>query len=164
MILSLFTLIFFVSAAAAETKPNMTGVWELDKVKSAAVKNLPRRMTLKIQHNGTSFSVSTQYLSSGAIQESSATYAIGGASTGTMHGGPMTSDAAWNGETLVVKSVVKLSQDLMLTDYLSLSADGKTLRLREISKFGTSPEADSTRFFDKSPDSSWDPDAFNKPA
>src|SRR5262249_21362342 len=91
-------------------------------------------------------------------------YALSGPSTGTMHGGPMTSESSWDGQTFVVKSVVKLNQDLVLADYWSLSADGNTLTFREVSKFGTSPENDSTRFFTKKPDAAWDPNAFTKPA
>ena len=159
----LLCLLSCAFVASAQPKPDLSGVWEFDKVKSPPAPKL-KRMTFKIAQDASTFSVATQYLSSGSVQDNAATYKIGGSSTGTMHGGPMTSNAAWDGQTLVVKSVVKLNQDLVLTDYWSLSPDGKTITFREVSKFGTSPEEDTTRFYSKQPEATWDPQAFDKPA
>ncbi len=149
--------------ASAQPKPNLSGVWELDKSKTAG-NNVPRRTNLKIAQNAASFVVSVQMLSNGSIEESTTAYAIGGSSTGTLHGGKMNSESAWDGSTLVVKSVAKPSEDHAITDYWSLSQDGQTLTLREVSKIGTSLESNSTRVFAKKPDSSWDPEALNKTA
>ena len=150
--------------APGQTKPNFSGVWEFDPARNPGEKNIPRRMTLKVVQDAASLAVTMQFVSNGSADENSHTYTIGGTSIGSMHGGKMTSDAAWEGSTLVVKSVVKLNQDLLLTDYWSISPDGQSLTFREVSKFGTSPEADNSRVLTKKPDSSWDPEALNKPA
>jgi hypothetical protein len=82
-----------------------------------------------------------------------------------MHGSPATSHAEWDGDTLVIGAVaVIMNKELKLNHRINLSADGKTLAFRERAQYGTEPERDEARVFERRPADAWGPDVPPAPA
>jgi len=145
--------------------PNFSGVWELDKAASPPSPRMPEQMSVKIDHQGQAFSVTMRVTARGTAEQEVQKYTIGTESKNELHGGQMTSRAVWEGDTLVVRSVVLYGkQELHLVDRWSLSAGGNTLTFREKHQFATEPEAEDTRVFARLQDDAWKPDAPPKPA
>ncbi|MBZ5623465.1 MAG: photosynthetic reaction center cytochrome c subunit [Acidobacteriia bacterium] len=146
--------------AAAQTTPDFTGVWELNPAKSKSSGEGPDRMRVKIEHQGSSFTLTFRVTARGEIQQETQKYTIGQESKTEMHGASMTSHAEWDGATLAVRSVAVFSgKELKLADRWSLSADGNTLTFSERHQFGTEPEAEDIHTFERRPADSWEPDA-----
>src|SRR5580704_13494923 len=146
--------------ASAQTTPDFSGVWELNQAKSKSTGAGPDRMRAKIEHQGSSFTITFRVVARGETQQETQKYTIGQDSKTEMHGAPMTSHAEWDGATLAVRSVAVFSgKELKLADRWSLSADGNTLTFTERHQFGTEPEAEDSHIFDRRPADSWEPDA-----
>jgi Photosynthetic reaction centre cytochrome C subunit len=129
--------------------PNFSGVWEFKPIR------------LKIEHKGQSITVTMRT----ATEQNTQTYIIGQESKNELHGGAMTSRAVWEGDTLVVRSVVLYGkQELHLVDRWTLSPDGNKLTYREKHQFAAEPEAEETRFLARLQDDAWQQDAPPKPA
>jgi len=149
-----------VSWAAAQNAPNFSGVWELNVAKSTPSGQTPDRMRCKIDHQGSTLTVTFRVTARGETQQETQKYAIGEESKTEMHGAPMTSHADWDGATLAVRSVaVFAGKELRLADRWSLSPDGSTLTFAERHQYGTDPEAEDVHIFERRPADSWEPDA-----
>jgi hypothetical protein len=158
-----FFVLAAVLACAQTPASNFNGVWELNKTKSPS--RTPDSMRLRIEQQGSHFTVTARATNAGQTEENGATLVVGETTKGTMHGAPMTSQTAWDGATLVVKSVAMFgNQELRLTDRYTLSADGSTLTYSERHQFGKEPEAEDVRMFDRNPSGAWGPLDPPKPA
>ena len=164
--IKLTALIFALArCASAQTPPNFTGVWELNKANTPASRSMPDRMRFKIDHQGGVFAFTLRVVNGAESEQQDQRYAIGSESKNLMHGAPMTSHSEWDGDTLVVHSVAIFgTTELRMTDRFSLSPDKNVLTFRERHKFGDEPEAEDTRVFDRKPEGSWEPDAPPKAA
>lgn len=151
--------------AGAQTLPNFTGVWELNKPKTPPSGRVPESMRCKIDHQGAVFAVTMRVKAGPETQQESMRFLIGQESKNEMHGAPVTSRAEWEGDTLVIRSAaVIVGKELRLTDRWTLAADGATLTFRERHQFGTEPEGEDIQIFDRRPADSWEPDTPPKPA
>jgi hypothetical protein len=152
-------------ALGQEVAPNFSGVWELNKTASPASPHMPDRWRVKIDQQGTAFSV-TMRVTTGAQQEQqSMRYVVGQESKGEMHGAPMVSQTVWEARDLVIHSVAKFGdRELRMNTRWSISADGTTLTFRQRHQFGSEPEGEDVVVFDRRPADSWEPDAPPKPA
>jgi len=56
---------------------------------------MPERMRVKIDHQGSNFSITMRVTARGQSQEQSMKYTIGAESKNEMHGAPMTSQSSW---------------------------------------------------------------------
>ncbi len=140
-------------------KPNFSGVWELNKAATPASPNPPDRMRFRIEHQGEVFSVTIRVTNHGLFEQQTEKYVIGQESKNLMHGAPMTSQCAWEGNVLVAHSLALFGKtELRLTDRWILSPDGRTLTSIERHKFGSEPEAEDTRVFDRQAEGTWEPD------
>jgi Photosynthetic reaction centre cytochrome C subunit len=159
----------FVPWAASQTAINFSGVWELDKSKSVSSGEvggqMPERMRCKIDHQGSTFTITFRVTGRGETQQESQRYVIGQESKTEMHGAPMTSRAEWDGATLTVRSTAIIAgKELRLADRFSLSADRNTMTFRERHQYGTEPEGENVHVFVRRPENEWEPDAPPKPA
>lgn len=124
--------------------PNFSGAWRFNDT------------WIKIDHKGQS--VAVQFRAKDDQQHW--TYTIGQESKGELHGGAMTSHAVWEGDTLVIRSVVLYGKkELRLVDRWSISADGNQFTLHEKHQFDTEPEGESTRVFHRMQDDAWPADS-----
>jgi hypothetical protein len=143
-----------------QSTPDFSGVWELNPAQSKSSGQAPERMRTKIEHHGSTFTVTLRVTNRGESEQQTHTYTIGQDSRNTMHGAPMTSHAEWDGATLAIRSVATFSgKELKLADRWSLSSDGNTLTFAERHQFGTDPEAEDIHVFDRRAPESWEPDA-----
>ena len=124
--------------------PNFSGIWEHSSTR------------LKIEHKGQSFAVTFRT----PTEQDTQRYAIGQESKNELHGGQMTSRSAWEGDTLVIRSVVLYGkQELHLVDRWTLSSDGNKLTFSEKHQFAAEPEAEDTRVFNRLQDDAWEQNA-----
>jgi hypothetical protein len=145
---------------SAQTPPNLAGVWELRKSESAPAGRMPDSMKIKIDQQAMAFDMTIRVVAAGKLEQQSFRYIAGQETKGEMHGAPMTSRAELDERALVVRSVAVIGgKELRLTDRFNLSADGNTLTFRERHQYGSEPEAEDTRVFDRRPATSWEPDA-----
>src|SRR5579872_1481205 len=148
-------------AALAQTPPDLSGVWEVNKEKTTFRGAPPERMRVKIEQHGSNLSFTMRVVPKGvAPVQQTLNYTAPGESKNLMHGAPMTSHAEWSDTTLVVRSIAKMGdKELHLADRWNLAAGGKQLQWREAHQFGDEAQAEELYVFDRTPDSSWEPDA-----
>lgn len=146
--------------AHAQTRPDLSGVWELNQSASKESGARPERMRARIEQHGTSVTITLRVTARGETEQETHTYVIGQDSKNLMHGAPMTSQAEWDGATLVIRSTAVFSgKELKLADRWNLSADTNTLTFAERHQYGTEPEAEDIHVFERRPADSWEPDA-----
>ena len=158
-ILALIVIVPLSSLAWQGNPPDLSGVWELNKTAGTPARNMPDRMRVKIEQQGSAFSVTMRVSAQGRNMQQTQKYAIGGESKNEMNGSTMTGHASWEGDTLVVRSSgVFMKKELKLNDRWSVSADGNTLTFRERRQFGDEPEGENVRIFNRQPAASWEAD------
>jgi hypothetical protein len=120
-------------AFAAQTRPDFSGVWQLNLTKSTLRGPAPKEILTKIQHREPILTQTILVVAAdGGEQELTFTYdTTGTESTNvTMAGGEGQSRAHWNGAELVIDSVLRTSsRTFHFSDHWSLSADGQTLTM-----------------------------------
>ena len=134
----LFGLILMASAAAQQ-RPDMSGVWQLNKHKSKVELEMA---WAKVGLTSSMFTVYLQTFREGGKGESFDWHFDLGSteSSNTMHGAPMKSHAAWEADALVVRSVTMFGAEALRTvDRYTLSGDGNTLSSEEKHQFGNEP-------------------------
>src|SRR5947208_417580 len=131
---ALLMLMAAVSVTTPSSTPNFTGVWEMDQVR------------LEITHRGPAFFVSMRVARAGTTEQIANTFAIGGETKGQLRGAPMISRTAWEGDTVVVRSLVKTgAKELKMVYSYTVSPDGKTLTLRERYQYASEREHEASR-------------------
>src|SRR5579871_3549105 len=113
----LWLLCGFYTSAQTGT-PNFSGVWLRNAQKSPRGDHPPEEMQAKIEHNGADITITIRSRNNGTDEVNMERLRIGTANNANeIHGAPMTSQAAWEGGTLVVRSVAKFGdQELRMTD------------------------------------------------
>lgn len=145
--------------------PNLPGVWELNLANEPAGAQLPERMRVRIDRDGTGFLLTIRTRVRGQNDQMSFRYTPGEETRNQMRGAPMTSRAEWQGGSLVVRSIaVSGARELRTTDRFTVSPDGNTLTFSQRHQFGTDPEAEEVHTLDRRPLNSWEPDEAPKPA
>ena len=101
------TVLFILLAALiAQTRPDFSGVWQLNKEKSNADVSTA---WMRIQQSASGLTVNIRVMQSGQEETQTMRYTLGPEeSSNSMHGAPMKSHAAWDGNTLVITSVAML--------------------------------------------------------
>jgi hypothetical protein len=109
----LFGLILMASAAAQQ-RPDMSGVWQLNKHKSKVELEMA---WAKVGLTSSMFTVYLQTFREGGKGESFDWHFDLGSteSSDTMHGAPMKSHAAWEADALVVRSVTMFGAEALRT-------------------------------------------------
>lgn len=153
-------------ATAAETRPDFSGYWQLDPSRSQ-VAPTTEMAWLRVEQTGPTLVATLRVFPRGQAEESQTfVYAIGTpGSTNTMHGAPMTSDARWDGAVLDIRSVAMFGDDpLRMHDRWTLSEDGRTLTLREVSRNKDDPERTSVFVMLRRAEPDWPADHSSEPA
>jgi hypothetical protein len=116
------------AGAAAQQKPNFSGSWAINQVKSnfGAVPT-PDTFTRKIVHAEPSIAIDEEQASPIGVQQTSRKMTTDGKeSTFNVSGADVKATAKWEGSTLVVVTNVE-AIGITYNDRMSLSEDGKTL-------------------------------------
>jgi hypothetical protein len=155
--------VVLAASLAAQNRPDFSGVWHLNRQKSQVE---IQTAWAKVELTSSTFSVNLRTFNENCAEESfDWRFTIGpGESSNTMHGAPMKSHVAWDGDALVVQSVTMFGSDALKTlDRWTLAESGKTLTFREQHQNGDEPEGTSVFVFERRPTSAW-PEAPSKPA
>lgn len=126
----LFMLIAF--AFAPQTRPDFSGLWQLDLAKSTLRGPAPKELFAKIDHLDP---IVTQTMlivaADGREQQQTFTYETNGRESRiTIGAAEGRSRARWNGSELIIDSVLTTPNGtLHFSDHWSLSSDGQTLRM-----------------------------------
>ena len=148
--------ILLATSVTAQNRPDMSGVWQLNKKRSKVESEMAWAM---VGLSSSIFSVTLRTFHEGGKEEEAFDwqFALGSAeSSNTMHGAPMKSRAGWEGDVLVVRSVTMFGSDPLKTvDRYALSGDGNTLTYEEKHQFGNEPEGTSVFVFERRPASAW---------
>jgi hypothetical protein len=129
--LGVLFLALFGMVNAQSAKPNFTGEWEMDSVKSDfGAFPKPTTITRTIVQKDPELAVSTTQRGANGEQTAHAVYRTDGVdTTNQFNSGPGTSHAFWDGNTLVIRTGMKGRNNLEveLQERWTLSSDGKTL-------------------------------------
>jgi hypothetical protein len=138
----------------AETRPDFSGVWQLNKQKSSVDLSTA---WMKIQQSTSDLTVNLRAINGGQEENQTMRYMLGPQeSSNSMHGAPMTSHAAWEGNTLVITSVAMFgTKPLRMTDRWNLGEDGKLLTFVERHQFDTEAEGVSTFVMERRAAAAW---------
>lgn len=148
---------------AAQTNPDLTGVWEWYKAKEAPGASGPDSMQVKIDREGATLVFTIRVKARGQTDQQILRYVPGAETKNQMRGAPMTSRADWDSGALVVRSVTVFGgRELRATDRFTLSSDGATLTFAQRNQFGAESVKQEVHTFDRRPANSWDPDAAPK--
>jgi hypothetical protein len=133
LIITLCILVTFVSMLSAQTKPNFSGHWKLNSVESDfGVLPTPASRTDTIEHNEPSLKISTDQTGSQGTQSDVVYYVTDGQDSMNKMGMlDVRSKVSWQGNNLVVASIVYLEDGQMNSDSIwTLSDNGTTMTQR----------------------------------
>jgi len=122
----------FAFAFAAQTKPDFSGVWQLNLEKSTFRGQAPRELLVKIEQLDPTLRQTMLIVAvDGREQQQIFTYdTTGQESTNNVGHNEVQTRAHWNGSELVIDSVMKTpSRTFHFSDHWSLSSDGQTLQM-----------------------------------
>lgn len=117
-------------SAAAQAKPDLSGIWVLDLAMSDfGMMPAPISRTDVIDHKEPALTISrTQNTPNGEITANLVYRVDGQPHVNDAAGQEVTSSLAWDGMTLVITSNLTIPQgDVTIVDRMTLSGDGKTL-------------------------------------
>ena len=122
------TLTLAAASSGAQQKPNFSGNWKMNQVKSDfGAAPAPDTFTRKIVHAEPSISIDEEQATPIGLQQTSRKMTTdGNESTFTAGGAEIKATAKWDGTTLVVTSTVSVAS-ISYNDRMTLSDDGKVL-------------------------------------
>jgi hypothetical protein len=123
-----FGVTLTVAIVGAQSKPNFSGDWKMNIVKSDfGAAPAPDSMTRKIVHAEPALTIDEDQASPLGPQRTTRTYVTDGTeSTFNVGGADVRTSAKWDGDVLVAVTTVDVA-GLVYNDRMTLSADGKTL-------------------------------------
>lgn len=138
------------------SRPDFTGLWEVDFEKSTMRGERPQQILMKINHREPRLTQTILVIqATGAEQRLTFTYETTGEETVHAVGGGGWSRAHWEDEDVVIESSMKTSErEFHFKDHWSLSGDGQTLTMAhrdddltgQISVLEKASQAAATRF------------------
>ena len=141
----------------AQTPPNLTGVGKVNPEKSKVNGPPPSNYLMIIDQQGPKVSETIGIFGPRGEQRSALSFDTGGkASMNSFRGLPMRTQASWNGATLVLDSKVAGSRPATISQKYTLSPDGNTLTLEEVTTMN-GKDMPQTLVFEKQPDSAAEP-------
>ena len=114
------------------TKPDFSGLWQLNLTRSTFRGPAPMDILVKIEHREPRL-IQTMVIVTAGGEEQRLTFAYdigGGETTNAPASGEVRSRAHWNGAELVIDSVLSTpNRTFHFSDHWSLSPDGETLQM-----------------------------------
>jgi len=139
-----------------KSRPDFTGLWEMNFERSILRGAAPKRILMKIEHREPRLIQQILLTNAGGTeQRMTFTYETDAETTNSVGEATARTHARWEGMELVIESWMKTpSREVHLKDHWSLSADGRTLTMAhrdddlavQISVLEKSSQADTTSF------------------
>jgi len=116
---------------SADSRPDFTGVWELNLERSILRGQAPKRIVMQIEHREPRLVQQIHFTSADGVERRMTfAYETGAETTNSLGGAPARTSARWEGEELVVESKVKTPcREFHFEDHWSVSDDGRTLTM-----------------------------------
>jgi hypothetical protein len=124
-------MMLFALAVLAQSRPDFTGVWQVNFDKSVIRGQVPKQILMKIEHREPKL-VQTILVTSVAdeTQRLEFTFETTGKESVGPSGGTGRTRAHWDGSELAIESSLKASSsEFHFKDYWSLSKDGRVLTM-----------------------------------
>jgi len=139
-----------------KSRPDFTGVWEMNLERSILRGSAPKRILVKIEHREPRLIQQILFTNAGGTaQRMTFTYETDAETTNPVGEGTARTHARWEGTELVIESRMKTpGREVHFKDHWSLSDDGRTLTMAhrdddlagQISVLEKSSQADTTSF------------------
>jgi len=152
-------------ALGAAGKPNFSGYWQLDPARSKTSPDVST-MWMRVEHTESALLVNLRaFHTKGGEENQMFVYALGTDDNhNSMHGAPMKSAVAWNGNTLEFHSVATFGEDILkMEDSWTLSEDGAALAFRETSQYAQEAQREALYVFARRESKDWPPDTSSAP-
>jgi hypothetical protein len=139
--LCIATSFFFLTAAIAADKPNLTGTWKMNLAKSDLGSNAIKSRVDTIEHKDPQLKISTTQDDENATNTVMRDYVTDGREmTHTILGGERKSSAHWDANVLVIETKVT-NGNYTIHDRWALADDHKSIRIdRELSNAPGRPQ------------------------
>jgi hypothetical protein len=113
------------------TRPDFSGVWELDLKRSKLLGSIPKKILVKIRHKEHTLIQAMQVISAdGQEQNIVVTYETENETINTIGQAQARMRANWNGNELVIESRLQSAgREIYFEDHWSLSDQGRTLTM-----------------------------------
>jgi hypothetical protein len=114
-----------------DTRPDFTGVWEMNFAKSILRGSAPKRIVVRLEHREPQLIQEIRVTDThGTEQRMTFTYQTGAETTNSVGEATVRTHARWEGTELVIESrVYTPGRELRFKDHWSLSEDGQTLTM-----------------------------------
>ncbi len=139
------------SVTEAQRRPDFSGVWKLDPVKSDfAGEGVPTSKIDRIEQKGNKLDVTTDEVMSGNPVHGASHYTLDGKEcVNDVLGNPLKASVTWDRAVMVMRTWGKFGDvDVLLIDKWSLSPDGKVMTVARHFE-GHGIVSDQTLIFDK---------------
>jgi len=116
---------------SADSRPDFTGVWELNLERSILRGSIPKRLVIEIEHREPRL-VQQMHITraDGVEKRMTFAYETGAETTNSLGGAPARTSVHWEGEELVIESrVTTPCREVHFEDHWSVSEDGRTLTM-----------------------------------
>ncbi|MGH9850979.1 MAG: hypothetical protein ACREBD_14170 [Blastocatellia bacterium] len=138
---------FCASIAGAQTKPNFSGTWKLNREKSKFTGGGPDNLSIKIDHKEPAFAEAWSMSTPDGDRSFQAKYATDGKETEQeVMGRTAKTNAKWDGAALVIEWQ---QEDRFFKRKITLSADGKTMTKVVTQTRGDGQQTEDTVVFEK---------------
>jgi hypothetical protein len=156
MKICLSVFLFSACVLSAQT-PNLSGVWKVNPEKSKVNGPAPTNYLMIIDQKDSKLSENIGVFSPRGEQRSSLNFNTDGKpSNNSLRGLPMRTTASTEGSTLMLQSKVAGPRPSSIVQKYTLSPDGKTLTLEEVTT-ANGKDTTQTLVFEKQPDSAGEP-------
>jgi len=114
-----------------ESRPDLTGVWEMNVGQSTMKGSVPQRVLMEIKHREPRLIQQILVINAGgAEQRITAVYETNAETINSIGEVPVRTRAMWHGMELVIESRMRMpDREVCFRDHWSLSADGCTLTM-----------------------------------
>jgi hypothetical protein len=115
----------------AASRPDFTGVWEMNCERSILHRSTPKRILVRIEHREPKLIQQILFTDAdGAEQRMTFTFEAGAETTNSVGAATARTRARWEGIELVIESWMKTpGREVHFKDHWSLSGDGRTLTM-----------------------------------
>ncbi len=147
MLIAALIVCLCASFAAAQSKPNFSGAWKMNREKSKFAGGGPDAILIKIDHKEPALTESWSLSTPNGDRSFEAKYTIGGKETEQeVMNRTAKTQAKWDGDALIIEWQ---SEGGMFKRKITLSADGKTMTKVVTQTRGDGQQSEDTVVFEK---------------
>ena len=145
--------------AVAQTKPDFTGVWEVNNSKSHTAQGGPQNTKVKVERQDSTYKLTFRDVRNGETNQFAMNLIVGQDSKFDLSGVTVTAHTEWEGAVLSIRTDAAFGdRKLHSTERWSVSPDGNTITVDGIRQVTGVPDQATTLVYDRIPANSWGPD------